>query len=132
MIPWDYCDPIAGPGISPIKLTSAINPDCPDSSMEPFYPPADQLGAGCKFTEGALYLLMQIVDKDILKTLPSTKTWGTPLVTSSQLDLTPFTTTLWAGPSRQVFTQKTAPIQAVSSQFLQENAMGNNETLPSN
>ncbi|KAK4816395.1 hypothetical protein QYF61_016712 [Mycteria americana] len=36
----------------------------------------------------------------------STEPWGTPLVTGCQLDLTPFTTTLWAQPSSQHFTQQ--------------------------
>ncbi|XP_074679871.1 sodium/bile acid cotransporter 7 isoform X5 [Strix aluco] len=35
-----------------------------------------------------------------------TEPWGTPLVTGRQLDLTPFTTALWARPSSQFFTQQ--------------------------
>ena len=34
----------------------------------------------------------------------STNPWGTPLVTGNQLDLTPFTSTLWAWPTSQFFT----------------------------
>ncbi|CAM9595396.1 unnamed protein product, partial [Bubo scandiacus] len=37
---------------------------------------------------------------------PKTEPWGTPLMTGSQLDLTLFTTTLWARPSSQFFTQQ--------------------------
>ncbi|KAF1629452.1 Serine/threonine-protein phosphatase 4 regulatory subunit 4, partial [Eudyptes filholi] len=44
--------------------------------------------------------------KILNRTGPSTEPWGTPLVTSRQLDLTPFTTTLWARPSRQFFTHR--------------------------
>ncbi|PKU42313.1 hypothetical protein llap_7381 [Limosa lapponica baueri] len=55
-----------------------------------------QFGVTCKPTEGALDPLIHIVDKDIKRTGPNTEPWGTPLVTSCQLDLTPFTTTLWA------------------------------------
>ncbi|KAK4817894.1 hypothetical protein QYF61_002063 [Mycteria americana] len=40
------------------------------------------------------------------KTGPKTGPWGTQLVTGCQMDLTPFTTTLWAQPSRQFFTQR--------------------------
>ncbi|KAK4828032.1 hypothetical protein QYF61_022809 [Mycteria americana] len=44
--------------------------------------------------------------KILKKTGPKTKPWGTPLVTSCQLDLTLFTTSLWAQPSSQLFTQR--------------------------
>ncbi|KAK4822134.1 hypothetical protein QYF61_010257 [Mycteria americana] len=36
----------------------------------------------------------------------SPEPWGIPLVTGHQLDLTPFTTTLWDQPSSQFFTQQ--------------------------
>ncbi|KAK4828313.1 hypothetical protein QYF61_025325 [Mycteria americana] len=39
--------------------------------------------------------------KILNRTGPDTEPWGTPLVTGCQLDLTPFTTTLWARPSSQ-------------------------------
>jgi len=46
--------------------------------------------------------------RSLIKTLnntgPETEPWGTLLVTGQQLDLVPFTTTLWAWPSRQFFT----------------------------
>ncbi|KAK4821334.1 hypothetical protein QYF61_018239 [Mycteria americana] len=42
----------------------------------------------------------------LLTNTPSTEPWGTLLVTGCQLDLTPFTTTLWAQPSSQFFTQR--------------------------
>ncbi|KAK4813337.1 hypothetical protein QYF61_026500 [Mycteria americana] len=40
------------------------------------------------------------------RTGPNTEPWGTSLVTGYQLDLTPFTTTLWAQPPSQFFTQQ--------------------------
>ncbi|KAK4807043.1 hypothetical protein QYF61_018384 [Mycteria americana] len=43
--------------------------------------------------------------KILNRTGPNTEPWGTPLVTGHQLDLTPVTTTLWARPSSQFFTQ---------------------------
>ncbi|KAK4819900.1 hypothetical protein QYF61_014635 [Mycteria americana] len=46
--------------------------------------------------------------KILNKTGPNTDPWGTPLVTGRQLELTPFTTTLWARPSSQFFTQRRA------------------------
>ena len=48
-----------------------------------------QLCVICKLTEGC-----------------ETHPWGTPLVTGHQLDVTPFTTALWARPSSQFFTQQ--------------------------
>ena len=62
-----------------------------------------QLGVICKLTEATLDCLIQI--KTLKKTGPNTEPWGTPLVTSYQLGLAPFTTTLWAWPSSQFFTQ---------------------------
>ena len=40
------------------------------------------------------------------RTGPNIEPCGTPLVTGHQLDLTPFTTTLWAQPSSQFFIQR--------------------------
>jgi len=44
--------------------------------------------------------------KILNRTGPSTNPWGTPLVTGHHLDVTPFTTDLWAWPSSQFFTQQ--------------------------
>ena len=44
--------------------------------------------------------------KILNRTGPSSDPWGTPLVTRRQLALTSFTTTLWAWPSSQFFTQQ--------------------------
>ncbi|KAK4830413.1 hypothetical protein QYF61_010944 [Mycteria americana] len=62
-------------------------------------------GVICKLTEGALDPFIQIIEKILNRTGPSTEPWRTLLVTVHQLDLTPFTTTLWAQPSSQFFTQ---------------------------
>ena len=67
-------------------------------------------------------LLIKIINRTGLNTEP----WGTPLVSDHQLDLTPFTTTLWAQPSKSVFyPAKYRPIQIKSIYFLQEDAVGN-------
>ena len=47
-------------------------------------------------TEGALNTLIPVINKDIKEDRPQHQPLGTPLVTGCQLDLTPFTTTLWA------------------------------------
>jgi len=62
-----------------------------------------QCGVICKLTEGAFNALIQIIDEDIKQDCPKTGPWGAPLVTSRQLDLTPFTITLYAWPSSQLF-----------------------------
>ena len=56
---------------------------------------------------------------------PSTYSWGTLLMTSCQLDLIPFTTTLSAQPSSQFFTQWRAQLSKpwAGCQLLQENTM---------
>ncbi|CAM9921516.1 unnamed protein product [Bubo scandiacus] len=62
---------------------------------------------------------------------PKTEPWGTPLVTGRQLDLTPFTTTLWARPSSQFFTQQSPvlhpvhcePVHPTVGQFVQKDAV---------
>ena len=45
-------------------------------------------------------------------------------MTNCQLDVTPFTTTLWARPSSQFFTQQSVHAQATGCQLLQENTVG--------
>jgi len=75
-----------------------------------------QLGVICKLPEGALNPLIQIIDKDIKQDWP--QNW-----TGCQLDLTPFTTTLYARPV--LYPAKSTPIHTMGSQFLQENAAGN-------
>ena len=63
-------------------------------------------GVICKLTDGALDPLMQIIDKEIKQGWPNPEAWGTLLVTGHQLDLALFSTTLWAWPSSQCFTQQ--------------------------
>ncbi|KAJ7407014.1 integral membrane protein dgcr2 idd [Pitangus sulphuratus] len=66
------------------------------------------LGVVHKLTEGTLYPLVQISDKDIkqdLTYLTLTEPWGAPLVTGHQLDATPLTTPPWAQSSGQPFAQ---------------------------
>ncbi|KAK4826066.1 hypothetical protein QYF61_005025 [Mycteria americana] len=53
--------------------------------------------------------------KILNRTGTSTEPWGTPLVTGHQLDLTPFSTTLWAQPSSQFFTQQSVDGDSTTS-----------------
>lgn len=59
------------------------------------------------------------MDKDINRTAP----WETALVTTSQLDLTPFTTTLCMGPAIQPALNPSKN-QATNSQALQKKIVG--------
>lgn len=81
-----------------------LNPACSDSSAEsPTFQQMNiptQLGVICEFTESALNLLIQIIAKHIKQAL-ELRPWRTSFVTDHQLDLTPFTTTLWAHPASQ-------------------------------
>ena len=68
---------------------------------------SSQLGVMCQLTEGAHSIpLSRSLIKILNRTSSSTNPWGTPLVTSHQLDLTPLTITLWAQPSSQSFNQQ--------------------------
>jgi len=58
---------------------------------------SSQLGVICRLTD-AFNPLIQVINKDSEQDRPSNNPWRTPLMTGNQLDLTPFTTILWAGP----------------------------------
>ncbi|KAK4825703.1 hypothetical protein QYF61_001526 [Mycteria americana] len=90
------------PWIQPVQIPLQSLPP-----LQQINPPA-QLGVICKLTEGARDPFVQIIDKDIKQDWPQHRALGTPLVTGHQLDLTPFTTALWARPSSQFFTQRRA------------------------
>ncbi|KAK4831485.1 hypothetical protein QYF61_017986 [Mycteria americana] len=83
-----------GPSIQPVQVPLQSLP-----TLQQINTPT-QLGVVCKRTEGALDPLL------LNRTGSNTEPWGTPLVTGHQLDLAPFTTTLWAWPSSQFFTQQ--------------------------
>jgi len=106
--------------------TQSIDLTRPDSSAGPSYPQADehlfthfQLCVICKLSKRALS--MHWASRSLTTILnrigPSIDLWGAPLVTSHQLHLTPFTTTLWAQPSSQFFASKecTCPSHGLSA-----------------
>ena len=70
------------------------------------------------------------------RTDPSTDAWGTPVITCHQMDLTPFTTTFWAWPSSQFFTQQRAylskPRAASFSRILWETVLKSSESVGMN
>lgn len=80
----------------------------------------------CELTEGALHHLIQINDTDIKQSWPQHQTLGnTTQDQPPSVDEDPFTTTPWVQPCSQVVAQmRSAPIQAMRSQLLLENAVG--------
>ncbi|KAK4822320.1 hypothetical protein QYF61_013019 [Mycteria americana] len=85
-----------------------------------------QLGVICKLTEGALDPLVQIIDKDIKQNWPQHRALG-----NTTCDRPPTGVNSIhhhsLGPAIQpvLYPAKRTPVQARSSQFLQENAVGN-------
>ncbi|KAK4814368.1 LOW QUALITY PROTEIN: hypothetical protein QYF61_017781 [Mycteria americana] len=105
-----------GPSIQPVQSLSTFkqinNPT--------------QLGVICKLTEGALDPFIQIIDKDIKQNWPQHRALG-----NTTCDRPPTGVNSIQhhslGPAIQpvLYPAKRTPIQAMSSQFLQENAVGN-------
>ncbi|KAK4811654.1 hypothetical protein QYF61_022747 [Mycteria americana] len=84
-----------------------------------------QLGVICKLTEGALDPFVQIIDKDIKQNWPQHRALG-----NTACDQLPTGVNSIhhhsLGPAVQpvLYPAKSTPVQAMSSQFLQENAVG--------
>ncbi|KAK4826688.1 hypothetical protein QYF61_010697 [Mycteria americana] len=85
-----------------------------------------QLGVICKLTEGALDPFAQIIDKDIKQNWPQHKALGN---TASDRPPTGFNSIHHNSSGLAIqpvfYPVKSTPVQAMSSQFLQENAEGN-------
>ncbi|KAK4827978.1 LOW QUALITY PROTEIN: hypothetical protein QYF61_022680 [Mycteria americana] len=85
-----------------------------------------QLGVVCKLTEGALDPFVRIIDKDVKQNWPQHRALG-----NTAYDWPPTGVNSIhhhsLGPAIQpvLYPAKSTPIQAMSSQFLQENAVGN-------
>ncbi|KAK4818987.1 hypothetical protein QYF61_022818 [Mycteria americana] len=87
-----------------------------------------QLGVICKLTEGTLDPFVQIIDKDIKQNWPQHRALG-----NTTCDRPPTGVNSIhhhsLGPAIQpvLYPAKSTPVQAMSSQFLQENAVGNSD-----
>ncbi|KAK4810165.1 LOW QUALITY PROTEIN: hypothetical protein QYF61_010477, partial [Mycteria americana] len=90
-----------------------------------------QLGVICKLTEGALNPFVQIIDKDIKQNWPQYRALG-----NTTCDRPPTGVNSIhhhsLGPAIQpvLYPAKSTPVHAMSSQFLQDNAVGNQGCLP--
>ncbi|KAK4824081.1 hypothetical protein QYF61_010592 [Mycteria americana] len=85
-----------------------------------------QLGVICKRTEGALDPFVQIIDKDMKQNWPQHRALGN---TACDRPPTGFNSihhhSLGSAIHPVLYPAKSTPVQAMSSQFLQENAVGN-------
>ncbi|KAK4826371.1 hypothetical protein QYF61_007985 [Mycteria americana] len=85
-----------------------------------------QLGVICKLTEGALDPFIQIIDKDVKQNWPQHRALG-----NTTCDRPPTRVnsihhhSLGLAVQPVLYPAKSTPVQAMSSQFLQENAVGN-------
>ncbi|KAK4813467.1 hypothetical protein QYF61_006258 [Mycteria americana] len=84
-----------------------------------------QLGVICKLTESTLDPLIQIIDKDIKQNWPQHRALGNTACDRPPTGVNSIHHHL--GPAIQpvLYPAKSTPVQAMSSQFLQENAVGN-------
>ncbi|KAK4830691.1 hypothetical protein QYF61_012860 [Mycteria americana] len=109
-----------GPSIQPVQVPLQSLP-----TLKQINTPT-QLGVICNLTEGALDPLVQIIDKDVKQNWPQHRALG-----NTTCDRPPTGVNSIhhhsLGPAIQpvLYPAKSTPIQAMSSQFLQENAVGN-------
>ncbi|KAK4810511.1 hypothetical protein QYF61_004291 [Mycteria americana] len=108
-----------GPSIQPVQVPLQSLP-----TLKQINTPT-QLGVICKLTEGALHPFVQIIDKDIKQNWPQHRALG-----NTACDWPPTGVNSIhhhsLGPAIQavLYPAKSTPVQAMSSQFLQENAVG--------
>ncbi|KAK4831475.1 hypothetical protein QYF61_017723 [Mycteria americana] len=109
-----------GPSIQPVQVLLQSLPPLKHINTP------TQLGVICKLTEGALNPFVQIIDKDIKQDWPHHRALGN---TACDQPPTGFNSihnnSLGLAIQPVLYPAKTTPIQAMSSQFLQENAVGN-------
>lgn len=111
----------------PCNWTWHIELAHPYPSAELSYPQADQPfhSTWCHLqSETAFNPLIMITHKNVKQNCCNTEPWGTPLVSRHQPDLTPFTMAPCTHPS-SLYPVDSTSVQPTSSQFLQENAVGN-------
>ncbi|KAK4827207.1 hypothetical protein QYF61_015235 [Mycteria americana] len=113
-----------GPLIQPVQVPLQSLP-----TLQQINTPA-QLGVICKLTEGALDPFVQIIDKDVKQNWPQHRALG-----NTTCDRPPTGVNSIhhhsLGPAIQpvLYPAKSTPVQATSSKFLQENAVGNPSLL---
>ncbi|PKU39790.1 hypothetical protein llap_9902 [Limosa lapponica baueri] len=113
----------------PIGLSPSIQPVQIPLQSPPTLQQVDtptQLGVICKFTEGALHPLVQIIDKDVKEKWPQYRALGDTTRDRLPPGLNSIHHRSFGPTIQSVFHPgKSTPVQDMNSQFLQKNAMGN-------
>ncbi|KAK4810572.1 hypothetical protein QYF61_004535 [Mycteria americana] len=109
-----------GPSIQPVQVPLQTLP-----TLQQINTPT-QLGVICKHAEGAFDPFVQIIDKDIKQNWPQHRALGNTVCDRPPTGVN-FIHHHSLGPAVQpvLYPAKSTPVQAMSSQFLQENAVGN-------
>ncbi|KAK4813151.1 LOW QUALITY PROTEIN: hypothetical protein QYF61_013116 [Mycteria americana] len=109
-----------GPSIQPVQVPLQSLP-----TLQQINTPA-QLGVICKLTEGALNPFVQILHKDIKQTWPQHRALGNTACDQPPTGVNSIHHhSLGQATQPVLYPAKSTPVQAMSSQFLQENAVGN-------
>ncbi|KAK4832141.1 LOW QUALITY PROTEIN: hypothetical protein QYF61_020881 [Mycteria americana] len=123
---WPKCRTLHLALLNLIQLTSAHRSSLSRSLCRAFSHTPTQLGVICKLTEGALHPLVQIIDKDVKQNWRQHRALGN---TACDRPPSGFNSIHHhsLGPAIQpvLYPAKSTPIQAMNSQFLQENAVAN-------
>ncbi|KAK4830300.1 hypothetical protein QYF61_009805 [Mycteria americana] len=110
-----------GPSIQPFQVPLQSLP----TTVKQINTPA-QLGVICKLTEGALDPFVQIIDKDVKQDWPQHRALGNTACDRPPTGVNSIHHhSLGLAIQPVLYPAKSTPIQAMSSQFLQENAVGN-------
>ncbi|KAK4824546.1 hypothetical protein QYF61_016150 [Mycteria americana] len=109
-----------GPSIQPVQVPLQSLP-----TLKQINTPT-QLGVVCKLTEGALDPFIQIIDKDIKQNWPKHRALGNTACDRPPTGVNSIHHhSLGLAIQPVLYPVKTTPIEVMSSQFLQENAVGN-------
>ncbi|KAK4818207.1 hypothetical protein QYF61_008697 [Mycteria americana] len=109
-----------GPSIQPVQVPLQSLP-----TLKQINTPA-QLGVVCKLTEGALDPFIQTIDKDIKQNWPQHRALGNTTCDWPPTEVNSIHHhSLGLAIQQVLYPAKSTPVQAMSSQFLQENAVGN-------
>lgn len=96
---WFFMSLYVGPLIQSVQISLQSFPTLQQTNT------STQLGVICKLSKGSLSPLIHI--KILYRIEHKTEPWGTPVAIVSQVDVTPFDTTLWHHPFRPFYTQQT-------------------------
>ncbi|KAK4823264.1 hypothetical protein QYF61_000231 [Mycteria americana] len=109
-----------GPSIQPVQVPLQSLP-----TLKQINTPT-QLGVVCKLTEGALDPFIQIIDKDVKQNWPQHRALGNTACDRPPTGVNSIHHhSLGLAIQPVLYPAKSTPVQAMSSQFLQENAVGN-------